>query len=80
LGGGVDEMAMKIEEVIEGKSDHESVSVDGLIVPVDALRKLHKEGYTNLNFYKGNNTFSFWGKNCTACFTLEQLRERAKSK
>jgi hypothetical protein len=72
-------MAMKIEELILGKSDRESASLDGMAVPVDALRNLSKEGYTYVTFYKDNKTFSFWGKNCTACFTLEQLRERARS-
>ena len=73
-------MAMKIEEVIAGKSDQESVSVDGSAVPVAVLRNLSKEGYVNLRVYGDNKTFSLWGKNCTACFTLEQLQERGKSR
>jgi len=73
-------MAMKIEEVIAGKSDQESVSLDGLSVPVVVLRNLSREGYENLRFYRGNQTLSLWGKNCTACFTLEQIQEKAKSK
>jgi hypothetical protein len=72
-------MAMKIEEMISGKSDRESVSVDGISVPAGALRNLSKEGYVNLVFYRENKTFSLWGKNCSACFTPEQLQERAKS-
>ena len=73
-------MAMKVQEVISGKSEQESVNVDGLSVPVAALRNLSKEGYENLRIYKDNKTFSLWGKNCSACFTLEHLREKAKSK
>jgi len=70
-------MTMKIEEVIAGKKDQESVNMDGMSVPVGTLRKLSEEGYVNLRYYKDNKTFSFWGKNCTACFTQEQLQERA---
>jgi hypothetical protein len=73
-------MAMKIEEVIAGKSDQESVSLDGMSVPVAVLRNLSQEGYENLRFYRDNQTFSLWGKTCTACFTLEQIQEKAKSK
>ena len=73
-------MTMKIEEVIAGKGDQENVNVDGFSVPVGVLHSLSQEGYLNLRFYKDNKTFSLWGKNCTACFTLEGLLERAKSK
>jgi hypothetical protein len=72
-------MAMKVEELISGKNPQDSVSVDGLSIPVAALKNLAKEGYENLRIYKDNNTFSLWGKNCTVCFTLEQLQEKAKS-
>jgi hypothetical protein len=72
-------MTMKIEEVITGKKDQESVNLDGMSVPVATLRKLSDEGYVNFRYYKDNKTFSLWGKNCTACFTPEQLQERAKS-
>lgn len=73
-------MTMKLEEVIAGKNDQESVSLNGMAVPVAALRNLSKEGYEHLRFYGNNKTFSLWGKNCTACFTLEQLQEKAQSK
>lgn len=73
-------MRMKIEEVISGKSLQESVNLDGLSVPVAALKDLSEEGYENLRVYKDNKTFSFWGKNCSACFSTEHLRERAKLK
>jgi len=71
-------MAMKIEEMIAGKDDGETVSVDGFSVPVGALRKLFDDGYVNLVFYKDNKTFALWGKNCSACFTSEQIQERTK--
>jgi hypothetical protein len=73
-------MAIKIEDVIAGKGEQESVSVDGLSVPVAALRNLSQEGYVNLRVYKDNTTFSLWGKNCSVCFTLEQLQEKVKSR
>ena len=73
-------MAMKIQEVISGKSEQESVNIDGFSIPIAALKNLSKEGYENLRVYKENKTFSLWGKNCSACFTLELLQERAKSK
>ena len=73
-------MTMRLEEAIAGKSDQDSMNLNGVAVPVAVLRNLSKEGYENLRFYGDNKTFSFWGKNCTACFTLEQLQERAKSK
>jgi hypothetical protein len=73
-------MAMKLEELISGKSQQDSVNIDGLSIPVAALKNLSKEGYENMRVYKDNKTFSLWGKTCTVCFTLEQLQERAKSK
>jgi hypothetical protein len=72
-------MAMKVEELISGKSQQDSVTVDGLSIPVAALNNLSREGYENLRVYKENRTFSLWGKNRTVCFTLEQIQERAKS-
>ena len=73
-------MAMKIGEVIAGKSEQENVNVEGFSIPAAALKNLSQEGYENLRVYKDNKTFSLWGKNCSACFTLEHLQERAKSK
>jgi hypothetical protein len=71
---------MKIEDLVSGKGEQDSVDLEGLPVPVAALRKLSEEGYTDLRVYKDNNTFSLWGKTCSACFTLEQLQKRMKSK
>lgn len=72
-------MTIKVEELISGRAQQDTVNIDGLAVPVAALKNLSKEGYENLRVYKDNKTFSLWGKNCTVCFTLEQLQERAKS-
>jgi hypothetical protein len=71
---------MKIEDLVSGKGEQDSVDLEGLPVPVAALRKLSGEGYTNLRVYKENNTLSLWGKSCSACFTLGQLQEMVKSK
>ena len=70
-------MPFKIEELISGKENGQEVNVDGFSLPVSALKKLMDDGYVNLQVYKDNKTFSLWGKNCTACFTEEQIRERA---
>jgi len=49
-------------------------------VPVAALKNLKQQGYEHLRVYGGNKTLSLWGKTVSACFTLEQLLERAKTK
>jgi hypothetical protein len=71
---------MEIEELISGKDDQGEVDFDGISVPISALKELMKDGYEHVKLYRENNTFSLWGKTCTACFTEEQLRERAGSK
>jgi hypothetical protein len=71
---------MKIEELISSKNDQEELNIDGISIPVLALKQLIKDGYEHVKLYKENNTFSVWGKTCTACLTEEQLRERAESK
>lgn len=76
--GGI--LVMKIEELISGKNDQGEVDFEGISIPVSALKELAKDGYEHVKLYKENNTFSLWGKTCTACFTEEQLRERAGSK
>lgn len=68
---------MNIEEMISGKADEDEIEVDGIGIPVSALRNLAKDGYVHLKPYRENKTFSVWGKNCTACFTEQQLREKA---
>ena len=65
---------MKIEELIAGKKDGESVNVEWATLPVSALKNLVKDGYVHLKPYKEEKTFSVWGKTCTACFTEEQIR------
>ncbi len=70
---------MMIEELITGKKDSDSVSLGKSSFPVSALKSLLKEGYLKLKIYEDNNTFSFWGKNCTGCFTEKQILDRARS-
>jgi len=67
---------VRIEEVVAAKKDHEEVKIDWTSLPVAALKKLMKDGYDHLTFYRANRTFSLWGKNCSACFTEQQIRER----
>jgi len=73
-------MAAKIEEVVAGKGEQESVNVDGVSVPVAALKNLKQQGYEHLRVYGDNKTLSLWGKTVSACFTLEQILEKAKTK
>jgi hypothetical protein len=68
---------MKIEELLAGKADREKTDVQGLSVPVSALNHLLKQGYETILVYKDNQTFSLWGKNCSACFTREHLESLA---
>ena len=65
---------MKIEEVIAGKNDQEKVDLEGLQVPVAALKNLLDDGYTNIRTYTENQTFSLWGENCTACLSVDQIQ------
>ena len=70
---------MKIEELISGRNDKEDVDIEGIPIPVLALKELIKDGYEHVKLYKENSTFSLWGKTCTACLTEEHLRQRAGS-
>ena len=47
---------MKIEELVAGKNDLEEISVEGIIIPISALKKLMKEGYVHLKPYKENRS------------------------
>ena len=67
---------MKIQELISGKKDNDEVQIDSISLPVSALKNLMSDGYVNLKVYRENGTFSLWGKNCTVCFTEQQIRER----
>jgi len=71
---------MKIAELLAGKKDGEQTTIDGLTIPVAALKALEKEGYQHAMVFKGNRTFACWGDACSACFTEESLRERTRSK
>lgn len=66
---------MKIENVVSGKKDDQEIQLEGMSIPVRALKLLMKEGYAYLKPYKDNATLSLWGKTCTACFSEHQLRE-----
>jgi hypothetical protein len=68
---------MMIEELIAGKKDSDTVAMGKSTLPVFALKGLLKDGYLKVRVYEDNNTFSFWGKNCTACFTEQQILDRA---
>ena len=68
---------MKIEELISGKNDNEEIEIEGVSIPISALKNLIKDGYVNLKAYKEEKTFSLWGKTCTACLTEQELREKA---
>jgi hypothetical protein len=70
---------MKIEELISGRNDKGDVDIEGVSIPVLALKELINDGYEHVKLYKENYTFSLWGKTCTACLTEEQLRQRAGS-
>lgn len=64
---------MDIEELIaRGESE---INIDGISIPVQTLKKLKEEGYSHLKVYRVNRTITVWGKNCSACFTEEQLHE-----
>ena len=66
---------LKIEDFIGGMNDGDEVDIEGLRIPVAALRGLMARGYVHLKPYPQNRTITFWGKNCTACFTEKNLRE-----
>jgi hypothetical protein len=68
---------MKIEDMISGKSDNEQIIIEGLKIPVSALKNFMKEGYEQLLPYREEKTLSIWGKTCTGCFTEQEIREKA---
>lgn len=53
---------MKIEELISGKNDNEVIEIEGVSIPISALKNLINDGYVNLKAYKEEKTFSLWGK------------------
>jgi hypothetical protein len=71
-------MLVKIEELVKDKSEQGHATVEGLDVPVAALKSLMQQGYENLRVYKDSKTLSLWGKTVSACFTLDQMQEKAK--
>lgn len=65
-----------IQDFVSGNNDGEEVDIDGLSIPIRALKTLLEDGYAHVKVYKENKTVSLWGKACAACFTEQQLRER----
>jgi hypothetical protein len=74
-GGG---WIMKLENLVSGKNEQDSVSIDGTSVPVKSLKRLIDEGYVHVRVYQENRTFSLWGESCTSCFTEGQLLEKSR--
>jgi len=67
---------MRIEELISGKGDGDTVSVGSISLPVSALTKFVKDGYDHVQPYETEKTFSMWGKACTGCFTEQEILEK----
>ena len=70
----------KLDELISGKQGGETVALNGHSLPVEALKNLIDEGYLQIKPYPEEGTFSLWGKTATACLTVEEITEKAKSK
>jgi len=68
---------MKIEDMISGKDESEEMIIEGLRIPVSALKNLMQEGYEHLLPYKEEKTLSMWGKTCTGCFTEQEICQKA---
>jgi len=68
---------MKLEELISGKSNGETITIGKASLPVSALKKYMADGYVHIRPYETEGTFSLWGKTCTGCFTEDEIRERA---
>ena len=68
---------MKIEDMISDKDDSEEIIMEGLKIPVSALKNFMQKGYEQLLPYKEEKTLSMWGKTCTGCFTEQEIREMA---
>jgi len=71
-------MALKLQDLIQGKSGESDVDVGGINVPVKALAALKEMGYEHLKPYVSENTISAWGKASSGCFTQDQLRWKAQ--
>ena len=68
---------MKIEELISGKGDGETIPIGKVSLPVSALKKFVRDGYIHIKPYKTEKTFSLWGKTSTGCFTEQEILERS---
>lgn len=67
---------MKIDDMISGKKDNEEIIIEGLKIPVSALKNFMKEGYEHLLPYREEKTISIWGKTCTGCFTEWEISQK----
>ena len=67
---------MKIEDLVSGKGDSETVAVGNVSLPVSALNRFIRDGYAHVRPYEAEKTFSMWGKACTGCFTEEEILKR----
>ncbi len=68
----------KLSDLVANRSDGDVVQLDGVSLPVKALKNLMAEGYENIRVFPDTKTISTWGKNCTACFTEAMIKEMAK--
>lgn len=68
---------MKIEELLSGKGNGDTVSMGGVSLAVSALKKFIADGYVNIRPYASERAVSMWGKTCTGCFTEEEVTQRA---
>jgi len=68
---------MKIEELVSGKDDATNIEMEGISIPVRTLRNFMENGYVHLKPERQSKSVTFWGKTCCACFTEEQLQEKA---
>ncbi|MFW6115382.1 MAG: hypothetical protein ACOC6E_03695 [Thermodesulfobacteriota bacterium] len=68
---------MKIEELVYGKDDNATIKMEGISIPVRTLKSLMESGYVHLKPEKQGDAITFWGKTRCACFTEEQLQDKA---
>jgi hypothetical protein len=71
-------MALKLDDLIQGKNGESDVDVGGITVPAKALAALREMSYEHLKLYLSEKTISAWGKTCSGCFTQAQLRRMAQ--
>jgi hypothetical protein len=77
LSAGRRYLDMNIEELVSGQGDTTSIEVDGISIPLRTLKNFMEKGYVHLKPERQSKSVTFWGKTCCACFTEEQLQEKA---